>query len=150
MKSTNHMSVFFLTAAMSLTGVASAQSGDMKDMEKKDMGMQKCMDMKGTKGGNMKGMDMQKCKDMMDDKASMPAMGAPMTTYETKAQVKSVDVVGGKVTLAHGAVKSLNWPAMTMAFSVKDKTLFDKLAAGKKVNVEFKKDGADYVVTAVK
>jgi Cu(I)/Ag(I) efflux system protein CusF len=55
----------------------------------------------------------------------------------------------GKVTLAHEAVDSLKWPAMTMAFSVKDKNLFDKLTTGKKVNVEFVKQGPEYVVTAV-
>jgi Cu(I)/Ag(I) efflux system protein CusF len=64
--------------------------------------------------------------------------------------VKKVDKDQGKVTLAHEAVKSLKWPAMTMAFSVKDQSLFDKLAAGKKVNVEFVKQGSEYVVTAVK
>jgi Cu/Ag efflux protein CusF len=37
-----------------------------------------------------------------------------------------------------------------MSFAVKDKALFDKLAVGKKVNVELMKDGADYVVTAVR
>jgi len=39
---------------------------------------------------------------------------------------------------------------MTMAFQVKDKTLLDKLSAGKKVNFEFVQQGKDYVVTSVK
>ena len=56
----------------------------------------------------------------------------------------------GTVTLAHGPVKSLNWPAMTMGFAVKDKTLFDKLSVGKKVNVEIVQQGGNYVITAVK
>jgi Cu(I)/Ag(I) efflux system protein CusF len=66
------------------------------------------------------------------------------------AVVKAVDRAGGKVTLAHEPVKSLNWPAMTMKFSVKDKALFDKLAVGKKVEIEFVQQGSDYVVTGVK
>jgi len=70
--------------------------------------------------------------------------------HRTDAVVKKINPSSGKVTLAHGPVKSLNWPAMTMNFSVDDDALFDKLAAGKKVNVEFIQKGADYVVTAVK
>jgi Cu(I)/Ag(I) efflux system protein CusF len=37
-----------------------------------------------------------------------------------------------------------------MGFSVKDKTLLDKLTVGKKVDVEFTQQGSDYVITAVK
>jgi Cu/Ag efflux protein CusF len=39
---------------------------------------------------------------------------------------------------------------MTMGFSVKNKALLDKLAAGKKVDVEFTQQGGDYVITSVK
>ena len=39
---------------------------------------------------------------------------------------------------------------MTMNFKVKDKALMKKLKDGKKVDVEFVKDGDDYVVTKVK
>ena len=66
------------------------------------------------------------------------------------AVVKNVDKNTGKVTLAHGPVKSLNWPAMSMGFSVKDKQILDKLIVGRKVNVEFVKQGSEYVVTAAK
>lgn len=155
------MNAMKLTAALSIivtfsiSGIASAQPGAMKDMEKKGMDMQECMNMKGMKNGDMKGMDMkgmdaQKCKDMMSGKDNMATKDAMTMTHKAKAVVKDVDAANGKVTLAHEAVKSLNWPAMKMAFSVKDKALFDKLAVGKKVNVEFKKEGTDYVVTAVK
>ena len=40
--------------ALSASSLALAQSGGMKDME-----MQKCMDMKGMKGSDMKAMDMK-------------------------------------------------------------------------------------------
>ena len=71
-------------------------------------------------------------------------------THKTTAVVKSVDTAGGKVKLAHEPVKSLNWPAMTMNFSVKDPALFDKLPVGKKVEIEFVQLGSTSVVTAVK
>jgi Cu(I)/Ag(I) efflux system protein CusF len=52
------------------------------------------------------------------------------------------------VTLDHGPVESLKWPAMSMTFSVHDKTLFDSMSVGKKVNVDFIKDGTNYVITS--
>jgi Cu/Ag efflux protein CusF len=89
--------------------------------------------------GHTKGMDM----------SIKPVAGAKQTHTAT-GTVKKSDPKAGKVTLQHGAVASLNWPAMTMAFKVKDKALWTKLEDGKKVEVEFAQEGADYVVTAVK
>ncbi|OOG36599.1 copper-binding protein [Polaromonas sp. A23] len=88
---------------------------------------------------DMKGMDM----------AKRPAAGAS-ATHQTKATVKKVDAKAGTATLAHEPVATLNWPSMTMAFKVKEKKLMDKLSEGKTVEVEFVKDGNDYVVTKVK
>jgi Cu/Ag efflux protein CusF len=39
---------------------------------------------------------------------------------------------------------------MTMAFTVKDKRLFDKLAVGRTVNVELVQEGQGFMVTAVR
>ena len=87
----------------------------------------------------MKGMDM----------GGKPAAGAP-ATHQTTATVTKVDPRAGTVTLAHGPIPALAWPAMTMAFKVKDKRLFDKLSVGNKVDVELVRNGKDYAVTAVK
>ena len=66
--------------------------------------------------------------------------------------VKRVDANKGVVTLAHGPVKTMNWPAMTMGLKVKvkDKMLLDKLRAGKRVNFEFMQENEDCVITDVK
>lgn len=126
---------FSLLAALMASGAAIAQSGDMKGM-----------DMKGCMA--MKGMDMKACQGRMNNQSqAKPGHG---TVHRTSAVVKEVDAAKGRVTLAHGAVTSLNWPAMTMGFSVKNKALLDKLAAGKKVDVEFTQQGGDYVITSVK
>ena len=55
-----------------------------------------------------------------------------------------------KVTIRHEPVQSLNWPAMTMAFGVKDKGILDKVAKGKKVEFEFVQQGKQYVITSVR
>ena len=100
---------------------------------------QKMDDMKGMDMGNMKGMDMDK-----KSSASTPA------THLANATVKKVDDKASIVTLAHGPIASLNWPAMTMSFKVKDKALLKNLSVDKRVAVQFVKEGEDYVVTSVK
>ena len=82
----------------------------------------------------------------MGTKPEAGAKGA----HKASATVKKLDAKAGVVTLSHGPVATLNWPAMTMTFKVKDKSLLPKLAEGKKVDVELTKDGEDYVVTSVK
>lgn len=127
---------------------------DMKsDPGMKHMDMDNCMHMKGMDGMDMKGMDTKhmdakKCKEMMSTmKKDKPT--SHTGKHVADGVVKEVDATG-KVTLQHGPVKSLGWPAMSMAFAVKDKALMDKLAVGSKVHVEFDKRGEDYVITSVK
>ena len=88
-------------------------------------------------------------KDMPMDSMNSGAM-TKTATHKATGVVKAVDTTKGTVTLAHGPVKSLNWPAMTITFVVKDKTFFDRLAVDKKVSIDFAKQDAGYVVTAVK
>ncbi|WP_211443824.1 copper-binding protein [Collimonas humicola] len=114
-----------LILALSSSAAAFAQSGAAKSME-------------------MKGMDAMPMANMNSGSAAKTA------THQATGVVKAVDAAKGTVTLAHGPVKSLNWPAMTMTFTVKDKMFFDKLAADKKVTIDFIKQDADYVVTSVK
>jgi Cu(I)/Ag(I) efflux system periplasmic protein CusF len=90
--------------------------------------------------GHTKGMDM----------SIKPVAQARQQTHTATGTVKKADEKAGKVTLEHGPVASLNWPAMTMAFKVNDKALWKKLENGNKVEVEFAQQGADYVVTGVK
>lgn len=148
------VSTVTLIAALSFSAVTFAQSGDMGSMKMDGKTTQDCADMKGMssmKGMDMQGMDASKCKDKMKDNTSEDAAKAKgPESYETAGVVKKVDMTHGRVTLAHGAVKDLGWPAMTMTFGVKDKTLLDKVAVGSKVHVEFKKEGEDYFVTSVK
>ena len=78
-----------------------------------------------------------------------PAAGAP-ATHRAPATVTKVDRQAGTVTLAHGPIPTLTWPAMTMGFTVKDKRLFKKLSVGKKVDVELVKNSKDHAVQAVR
>ena len=91
--------------------------------------------------GGMKGMDM-KGRD-----SGKKTEGA---VHKDVGVVRKVDPARNAVTLDHGPIKSLNWPAMSMSFSVKDRTLLDKLQTGKTLEFEFVQQGKDYVVTRMK
>ena len=108
--------------AATLAGPVFAQSGSMKDMD-------------GMKGMEIKGMDKQ---------------GKKTTAHKAIGVVKKIDATNGKVTIAHEPIPSMNWPSMTMAFTVKDKKLLEKVAVDKKVDFDFVQQGKDYVVTSVK
>ena len=131
-----------LVLAVSGLGAAQAQSNQPA------MNAKSCQDMKGM---DMKNMDAKSCQDMMKGMEMQQAnKGNKTARHEAVGTVKSVDPTAGTVTLAHGPVKSWNWPAMTMGFTVKDKTLLDKLSVGKKVDVEIVQQDGKYVITAVK
>jgi Cu(I)/Ag(I) efflux system protein CusF len=53
---------------------------------------------------------------------------------------------GGKLTLKHADIKSLDMPAMTMVFVVKDKAMLDKLKAGDKIKFKAINDAGKYTV----
>ena len=90
-----------------------------------------------AQSGGMKGMDM---KDMKTENSA--------ALHKATGMVTKVDK--DKVTIQHGPVQSMSWPAMTMAFKVRDKALMGKLGKDRKVDFEFRQEGKDFVITAVK
>jgi Cu(I)/Ag(I) efflux system protein CusF len=88
-------------------------------------------------------------------KSSNMAMGnnaksATTAEHHGSGKVKSVDAAAGKVTLDHGPIKSIGWPAMTMGFAVKDPKQLEGLKPGRTVNFTLVKEGSDYVVSSIK
>lgn len=96
----------------------------------------KGMETKGDMG--MNGMDMKSEKK------------AKSQTHKGSGTVSKVDSGKGTVTIAHGPVESMKWPAMTMTFKVKDKKMLDKVKEGDKVDFSFVQSGKDYTITQVK
>ncbi len=100
----------------------------------------------GAQSSGMGGMDM-KGMDMQDKSTGKKAQGK---THKGVGTVKQIDPTAATVTIAHGPVADLKWPAMTMTFAVKDKALLGKLSQDKKVEFEFVQQGSDYVITSAK
>lgn len=91
----------------------------------------------------MKGMEMKDMPMKMGE-------GKAGETHKGKATVKSVNAGKGTVSPAHGPIKSMNWPAMTMTFKAKDKTILKKVKPGAKVDFSFEQSGKDYLITDIK
>jgi Cu(I)/Ag(I) efflux system protein CusF len=93
----------------------------------------------GMGGMDMKGMEK---KDQVEK--------ASAKTHKGTGKVTKVDPATRSVTIAHGPVSTMNWPAMTMTFKAKDKALLEKMKQGEKIDFEFVQQGKDYIVTAVR
>ncbi len=99
----------------------------------------------GMGGMDMKHMDMGK-----DKKGHSGDKKSQAQTHKGSGTVTKVDQANGKVSIAHGPIQTINWPAMTMTFGVKDKALLGKFSQDKKVEFEFVQQGSDYVITSAK
>lgn len=76
--------------------------------------------------------------------ANVQIAEAPST--EATGQIKSVDAKGGKVTIHHGPIAALGWPAMTMTFPATSEAL---KAAKAGQNVKFTLKLPDNQITAI-
>jgi Cu(I)/Ag(I) efflux system periplasmic protein CusF len=67
----------------------------------------------------------------------------------TDGVVRKIDIDNNKLTLQHAEIKSLDMPAMTMVFQVKDRAMLDKLRPGVKVRFKAVQDAGKLVVTEI-
>ena len=66
-----------------------------------------------------------------------------------QGEVRKVDKEAGKVTIKHGPLTSLDMPAMTMVFRVKDPAMLDQIKAGDKINFAADKVDGAYTVMRI-
>ena len=73
-----------------------------------------------------------------------------LATHRGAGSIDAVDPARATVTLAHGPIASLKWPAMTMDFRVKDPALLRALKPGQKIAFEFIEESAgEYVIVRI-
>ncbi len=71
--------------------------------------------------------------------------------HRAEGKVDEVDAKTGAVSISHGPVDSLKWPAMTMEFKVANDALLKDLKPGATVAFEFvERAPGEWVITAVK
>lgn len=73
---------------------------------------------------------------------------AATTKASTTGTVKAVDAAAGKITIAHGPVEALQWPAMTMAFKATPEQIAS-VQAGQEVRFEFQSQGMEATITRI-
>ncbi len=84
--------------------------------------------------------------------ANMPGMdhGAPATkTGKGVGVVTAIDPNAGKITIKHGAIPAVGWPAMTMTFKATPPTLLRGVRVGQTVGFDVRTRGMDAEVTAL-
>jgi Cu(I)/Ag(I) efflux system membrane fusion protein len=81
--------------------------------------------------------------------ASVPASAAAAVpaSFSAQGQVDGVDA--DSMTISHGPIAELKWPAMTMPFNKPGPTAFADVKAGDTVHFEFKKKGDEYELVSV-
>jgi Cu(I)/Ag(I) efflux system protein CusF len=92
-------------------------------------------DMPGMKMDDMQGMQMQSATQQA------PAANAEGT-------IKAIDATKHTVTIAHGAVASLQWPPMTMGFVATQEQLAG-LAVGDRVRFSFRMEGSKATLVSI-
>jgi len=97
---------------------------------------------------DMQGMQMENMDNMDNMKGMDNGMKKQVNTGA--GEIKSIDMQQHKITIAHGPIASINWPAMNMTFvftPVADSV--KTLKAGEKVDFSFVQQGNDYVLQSI-
>ena len=86
-----------------------------------------------------------------ESKPSAPSTAAAPATHRGEGRVEAVDPAGASVTLAHGPIASLKWPAMTMDFKVKDAALLRALKPGQRIVFDMAGEpGGEYTIVGIR
>lgn len=87
-------------------------------------------------------------KEQVKPGASAPAPA--LANHRGEGNIEAMDLAHATVTLAHGPIASLQWPAMIMDFRVMDPALLRSLKPGQKVAFEIiEKSAGEYVIVRI-
>lgn len=83
--------------------------------------------------------------------AAVVSATVAMAQATITGEVKKIDEAAGKITLKHGAAKSLGMDEpMTMVYRVKDPAMLQQVKVGDKVEFEAEEAAAGYTVTKIR
>jgi Cu(I)/Ag(I) efflux system protein CusF len=88
--------------------------------------------------------------DMAGMKAAAPTSASAVKTGKGTGFIKAIDVRSGTVTLQHGPIAGLGWPAMTMTFKASPASLLGGLKVGERIGFDARLQGAAAEITAVR
>lgn len=126
------IAVAITVVALSLSAHAEEMPCKMDGME----GMQMKEGMPCMKGDGMGGMK-------MEQETKQPQVA------NADGTIKAIDTTKNTVTISHGAVPAVQWPPMTMAFSVTEDQLTG-LSVGDRVSFSFRLEGGRATIVSLK
>lgn len=86
----------------------------------------------------------------IDKKGDMAGMQKKAVTAHGVGVVKAIDAKTLSVTLAHGPIAEVRWPAMTMAFNVADAKMLAGITVGQTVAFGFSSEGMSATIIDIK
>ncbi len=87
--------------------------------------------------------------NLVEPDAGEQAQAGP-TRHEAQGTFDALDAEAGSVTVTHGEIPALKWPAMTMDFSIADPALVKGLAPGTPVRFVFEAgEPGEYIITGI-
>jgi Cu(I)/Ag(I) efflux system protein CusF len=85
---------------------------------------------------------------MASEAKSAPTETQASKTASATGTVESLDAAAGKITIAHGPVDALGWPAMTMGFKATPEQIAS-VQAGQQVRFDFQVQGREAAITQI-
>lgn len=82
----------------------------------------------------------------MTMETNTPDVAGPITSTGTVTQV---DAATGTITIDHGPIAAISWPAMTMQFTAENPAILQGIAVGDQVSFELKSATETSMVTVV-
>ncbi len=72
------------------------------------------------------------------------------TIHQAEGTFDAIDRAAGTVTVTHGEIPSLKWPAMTMDFTLADSALVDGIQPGTAARFEFRQgEPGEFLITRI-
>lgn len=90
------------------------------------------------------GKEQTAASETQDVARGSPTSNAVSEVYSGSGTIQSIS--GDKVAIAHGPIKGIGWPAMTMTFTASS-GVAKGVKAGSKVDFSFRQDGGSFVLT---
>jgi Cu(I)/Ag(I) efflux system protein CusF len=87
---------------------------------------------------------------LADNMKGMAMSGAPAKHGQGKGVIKAIDIKAGTLTIQHGSIPAVSWPAMTMTFKATPASLLKGLKVGQSIGFDATVRGMSAEVTAVR
>ncbi len=84
--------------------------------------------------------------EMSMAESAAPAQAGPIAGV---GAVTAVDAAAGTISLDHGAIAAISWPAMSMQFTAENPAILQGIAVGDRVSFELKSGTETSVITMV-